>query len=189
MKKSLIPFEQFKIMRWKNGAGVTAEIAIEPADAKLDDEDFEWRLSSARIEGENTFSKFPGYDRLLTVLSGPGLLLNSEELGPFEMYSFPGEEIIECSLIEGPVEDLGIIFKRSRYRCSMKILIVENSKSLKVEGGVQFFMPLAQEVQIFGETLQAPDFLRIDDAQDIEISSQGTTAHLIWISIHPTLSH
>ena len=72
MKKTLITRKQFKVMPWKNGAGTTAEIAIEPAGADFREGKFAWRLSSARIEDENQFSQFPGYDRILTVLSGEG---------------------------------------------------------------------------------------------------------------------
>lgn len=34
---------------WKNGKGVTLELAIAPTDADLSN--FEWRISSARVEG------------------------------------------------------------------------------------------------------------------------------------------
>ena len=97
MKKTLITRQQFKIMPWKNGAGTTAEIDISPVGSSLQAADFDWRISSARIEDESRFSKFPGYDRILTVLSGAGLLLNSQELGPFEgahLSSVPGFELV-----------------------------------------------------------------------------------------------
>ena len=50
-------------MPWKNGGGETAEIAVSPPGAALDD--FDWRLSMARVETDGPFSAFPGIDRTL----------------------------------------------------------------------------------------------------------------------------
>ena len=60
---------------WKNGKGATLELAIAPPGAGLDD--FDWRISSARVEGAGPFSHFPGIDRSLGLLSGAGLRLRT----------------------------------------------------------------------------------------------------------------
>ena len=62
-------------MPWKNGGGVTTEIAVFPANAGL--EDFEWRLSMATVASDGPFSLFAGIDRTLAVLEGEGLVLAS----------------------------------------------------------------------------------------------------------------
>lgn len=103
-------------MRWKNGLGLTAEIAIEPANAIFPQDDFLWRLSSAKVQAQNNFSQFPGYDRILMVIQGHGLLLNQAVLVPLVPYSFRGEELINCDLIDGEVVDLGVIYKRDQVR-------------------------------------------------------------------------
>ncbi len=53
---------------WKNGGGVTEEIAVYPSDAGFDD--FAWRISMARVGQGGPFSRFPGVDRTLAVLEG-----------------------------------------------------------------------------------------------------------------------
>lgn len=183
MKKKLITKEHFTISPWKNGAGVTAEIAIDPPGSKFIDGTFNWRISSARIESETPFSQFNGYDRLLTVLSGDGLLLNSEELGPFEIFAFSGEERFECSLIDSPVEDLGIIFKRSNYQCKMQILDLAENTTVSLKEGVHFFMSLSPEVIVENIALEPPNFLQIEDYQEVKITASQFPAHLLWISI------
>lgn len=183
MEKTLITREQFKLMPWKNGSGVTAEIAIDPAGADFKENDFNWRLSSARIEDENRFSQFPGYDRVLTVLSGQGLILNSQELGPFEIFEFEGEDQIDCSLIENPVEDLGVIFKRDKYSCEFRIIDVSAPMFLNLGAGTHFFLSLSQQANVSGTELQPPNFLKIEDAQGIEITAQKYPVHLLKISI------
>lgn len=165
MTKTLITRDKFKISPWKNGAGLTAEIAIWPDGTDFRKGEFKWRLSSARVEDENDFSSFPGYSRILTILSGEGLLLNGQELMPFEIFEFEGEEKIQCTPINGPVEDLGVIFLRGQYRCSMRLLNVSEPQEQILEEGVHFFLPLAAEMDIAEIEFSAPDFLRIDCAR------------------------
>ncbi len=183
MKKTLITREQFKIMPWKNGAGVTAEIDIEPSGSDFLEGQFNWRLSSAHIQDENIFSQFPGYNRILTVLSGQGLLLNDQEIGPFEFFEFEGEDKISCALLENPVEDLNLIFKRGKYQSSMQILNVTAPMYLKLEQGTHFFLSLAAPVNVAGTNLQAPDFLKIEGEGGIEITAETFPAYVLRIEI------
>ena len=41
---------------WKNGGGVTREVAAHPAGASL--EDFDWRVSTAEVRAAGPFSGF-----------------------------------------------------------------------------------------------------------------------------------
>ena len=67
--------ENYRRMRWKNGGGETAEIAVFPEGAGLDE--FDWRISMARVEAGGPFSRFPGVDRTLSILEGEGMVLES----------------------------------------------------------------------------------------------------------------
>jgi len=183
MKKTLITQDQFKIMPWKNGAGVTAQIAIQPADAHLAENNFDWRLSSARIEDTNPFSKFPGYDRLLTVLSGDGLILNTKELAPLNVFFFAGEEDIKCELIDAPVEDLGIIYRRDKYSASIQILQVKESEKIQLGSGVHFLMSLGEPLIIDETLLKARNFLKIEEAETIHAKSESYPCHLLKVSV------
>lgn len=183
VKTTLIKKEQFKISTWKNGAGVTAEIDIQPPGSDFQEGQYDWRLSSARIEEDSRFSPFPGYDRILTVLSGQGLLLNSQELGPFEVFEFEGEDQIDCAPIENAVEDLGVIFKRGQYQCSMQILNVTAPMYLKLGAGTHFFLPLSLPAHVAGVDLQAPNFLKVEEASGIEITAPVYPAPLLRIGI------
>ncbi|HWV09358.1 MAG TPA: HutD family protein, partial [Pseudomonas sp.] len=71
MSQRLIDLATTPCTPWKNGGGETRELAIEPAGAALDE--FEWRISSARVTAPGGFSSFPGIDRSLAILNGDGL--------------------------------------------------------------------------------------------------------------------
>jgi len=53
---------------WKNGGGVTRDVAVFPAGA--DDKSFLWRASVATIAAAGPFSRFPEIDRALMLLDG-----------------------------------------------------------------------------------------------------------------------
>ena len=58
---TLLTTDHYGAMPWKNGLGVTAQIAIHPPGATL--ADFTWRISSAEVRGSNPFSNFAGTPR------------------------------------------------------------------------------------------------------------------------------
>jgi environmental stress-induced protein Ves len=117
----------YRVMPWKDGGGSTTEIAIEPAGASLSDP-FLWRVSSASVTGSGPFSHFPGRARLLTLLDGPGLILDIEGQGrqrlkhPGQVVAFPGDAAVRATLIQGPCVDFGIISDPSRVKATVQWL-------------------------------------------------------------------
>lgn len=107
---------EYRRMRWKNGQGETAEIAVAPAGAAL--ERFDWRISMARIEAPGPFSGFAGIDRTLTVLSGEGLRLQLDGCSALELtprsapFSFAGDARASATLLGGTVTDLNVMTRR-----------------------------------------------------------------------------
>ena len=59
---------------WRNGGGVTWQIAAGPDGADV--ARFDWRLSMAEVAADGPFSAFAGIDRTLTLLQGAGLELD-----------------------------------------------------------------------------------------------------------------
>ena len=61
----------FTTAPWKNGGGVTHEIAKSEEDGA-----WLWRLSIAEVATDGPFSAFLGLSRILTVIEGEGLQLH-----------------------------------------------------------------------------------------------------------------
>lgn len=75
--------------------GTTTQIYIYPENASYPQRDFAWRLSTAKVElEESSFTRLEGYDRLLMVLEGELKLVHKEhhsiQLSRFEQDSFKG---------------------------------------------------------------------------------------------------
>ena len=66
----LIQYASLRPTPWKNGGGVTTELAMSPPGAGLDN--FDWRVSLASIAEDGPFSQFPGVDRTLVMVAGDG---------------------------------------------------------------------------------------------------------------------
>jgi environmental stress-induced protein Ves len=131
---------EFREMPWKNGLGVTREMYIFPEAALLERNDFLWRLSSAVVSAGGPFSAFPGYDRILFLLSGDGmdLQVNGEELvlaDPLSSISFRGEDTVVCALRGGTVTDFNIFFRRDRVSCGCRRIIPRPEEYMSIPEG------------------------------------------------------
>ncbi len=113
-------------MPWKNGLGVTEEIAIEPEGASMADP-FLWRLSSAVVRADGPFSLFPGYDRTLIVVDGDGMALDVDgrattldALG--DPFVFPGDVPVTGTLRGGPIRDFNVMALRARVSARTRVV-------------------------------------------------------------------
>jgi hypothetical protein len=97
--------------RWRNGGGVTREVAR--ADSGRPGLEFDWRISIADVEADGPFSTFPGCRRIITVIRGAGMELTVDGrpvmVAPYRPYAFDGSARTECRLVDGPVMDVNVI--------------------------------------------------------------------------------
>lgn len=89
---------------WKNGRGLTVELWRLERDGQL-----LARLSRASVVEDGPFSVFPGIDRNLTVLSGPGFRLTGDghdlRCKPLVPVAFPGDLALKASETNGQQSD------------------------------------------------------------------------------------
>lgn len=113
----LIPYAGLEATPWKNGGGSTTEIAIAPPGSGFDG--FDWRISLATIGIDGPFSVFPGIDRTLALVDGPGVTLEvdgedkvmlCEEEPVFE---FRGEQAVVAAVNGGPTTDFNVMTRRA----------------------------------------------------------------------------
>ncbi|MGF6610273.1 environmental stress-induced protein Ves [Paraburkholderia sp. WSM4175] len=110
---------------WKNGGGVTREVAAFPSHGggqHAASADFVWRVSVAEVAQAGPFSRFDGVDRTLVLLSGAGMLL--DELGdagvasthvlrqPLDIARFDGATRIDARLVDGATRDFNLMVRR-----------------------------------------------------------------------------
>ena len=104
---------------WKNGGGVTREIAVSPEGAGTDD--FDWRISLADVGADGPFSALPRRgpdpDRRRGRGDGPHGRRTAHtgrraSTGP---YRFPGDVETDGRLVDGrPVVNFNVMHRRGR---------------------------------------------------------------------------
>jgi len=101
---------------WKNGGGITREVAIWPPDSKF--LNFDWRISIAEVREPGPFSAFEGIDRTMAILRGrlelrlPDRVLTLDSAS--DPFAFAGDVPCEGIPLGGPVTDLNVMVRRGR---------------------------------------------------------------------------
>jgi uncharacterized protein len=127
---------------WKNGLGTTKELVTWPRGAGMDD--FVWRVSIAHITKDCSFSSFPGIDRVITLLSGAGVVLQSRDRmlhhvldEPLHPFAFSGDTALHATLIKGDCFDFNLMTLASA--CTGRVDMVQakdKSFNLKAQHGL-----------------------------------------------------
>jgi len=122
----IIPPEQFRKIPWKNGKGETTELAISNGGTL---ENFDWRLSMARVVEDGEFSDFTGYLRNLVLISGNGIELrydnsNNDRLEKLLAFAtFDGGCKTIGILKSGSITDFNLICKAEKYKVILNTYI------------------------------------------------------------------
>lgn len=131
----------YRCMPWRNGGGTTTEILVAPPNIDPARERFDYRVSIADVAGSGPFSRFPGYDRHIMLLSGAGMTLDCGEHGridlevPFVPRFFSGDWDVHGSLRAGPVRDFNLIADRARVSASLDVRLLDAPETLAFAAG------------------------------------------------------
>ncbi len=113
---------------WKNGGGVTHEIARSDKDG-----DAEWRISLATIDRDGPFSDFSGYDRTIVPLDGSGFELSFDDGSAVVLdrrcvpFRFEGEKNVFCRLLDGRSRDLNAMTLRAHWQHDVAALALSHA--------------------------------------------------------------
>ena len=118
---------QLHASTWKNGGGVTREIACHPPSANM--QDFDWRISIAHIARDGDFSVFAGVDRVITLLEGGGVHLSSADGSvlhaldtPLQPFAFSGDAAVHGRLLNGDCHDFNVMTRRGVCQAEVRVL-------------------------------------------------------------------
>ena len=141
---------------WKNGGGLTREVAVHPCGSGLGD--FDWRISIAEIAAAGPFSVFPGIERRMAILSGR-LALMIDGRAPLTLVAespaveFPGDAAAFAEPERGPVTDLNVMTRRARCRAELTRHDVRRPTPLEPrDGATLVLVALTGQVLLFRDT-------------------------------------
>ncbi|UEL28251.1 HutD family protein [Pseudarthrobacter sp. L1SW] len=129
----IIRFADRKPQPWRNGGGVTTQIAGHPDAASLQDGGWDWRVSIAEVTKAGDFSPFPGMERVLTVVEGELLLLtvdgSEHPLEKYRAFRFPGGAATSCALPTGDVTNLNVITRAGSFKGFTSIIEISRKRA------------------------------------------------------------
>ena len=126
----------YRRVRWKNGLGWTTELAAQPAQGA-----FDWRVSIAEVDADCEFSRFPGIDRSILVLTGEGMELQIGATAAFPLraggdaYTFSGDLPVQARLLGGPTRDFNVMTRRGRFEHDLSTRMLGEPLLLDCQAG------------------------------------------------------
>ncbi|PWW00500.1 hypothetical protein DFR52_103707 [Hoeflea marina] len=119
---------------WRNGGGVTRDIASVHEDGAL-----VWRVSMADVDSDGAFSDFSGLMRILTVIDGAGmdLLTPAGTLValPGVPVLFDGGMAVSSVLRDGALRDFNLFFAPDRFGGSVVAIAGPGQRFVAAGGG------------------------------------------------------
>lgn len=124
MAISVIRHDDHQLVPWKNGLGMTREVA----NAHDSEGRMLWRISLATVDRDGPFSDFTGYRRIIMLLEGKGMTLDFGEHGravmdrPFVPVPFDGGWATSATLHDGPTRDLNVVTSAGKANGAVAVL-------------------------------------------------------------------
>lgn len=174
----LLP-ESFRSKPWKNGGGVTFDIAdaCAPGADPAGWEGMIWRLGRTAIVQPGPFSDLTGYERLQAVIVGSGLVLDGADgeidlRRPFRPVRYDGGIPLVSRLENGPVEVLNLMVDRAL--CTADMVVPVAGQEIALSRGIHIlYAPdaaVAGRCGLKGFTIPAGHALRIDADADVVLT-------------------
>ncbi len=179
-----IDLDQVAPAPWRNGGGVTRELARWPRA-----EAWHWRMSVAEVAADGPFSRFEGVSRWFAVLSGAGLRLDVEgqphdlQVGS-DPLCFDGAQAVSCRLVDGPTQDFNLMVRKGAARARM----------FRVKGARQLTLPTTLTMAVYvvegaatlkldGEILELPPRALAWRRLEADASMRLAAQHALWMEI------
>lgn len=162
----------FLISDWSGGT--TTQLFIFPEGTTLAGRDFDWRISSAVIQTEESdFTPFDGYERILIPLKGklemehqtPNGVIR-QNVNQFELARFSGSWPTKG---KGKLTDFNLIF-RPNYHPKVQISYFKEETQMSLEETTMVLYLLTGSVAINDQLIQAPVLILNNEHQKIEIT-------------------
>ncbi|TSE17773.1 HutD family protein [Arthrobacter sp. KBS0703] len=156
----IIRFADLRPQPWRNGGGVTRELASHPLAASAQDGVWDWRVSIADVSKAGDFSAFPGMERVLTVIDGELLLLTVDggehPLEKYRPFRFSGEAATSSALPTGDIRDLNVITRTGAFKGYTSIVELSKKRAHPVFEGQLGILLQGQATVAVADTAAEP---------------------------------
>lgn len=177
----IIPQSQFKEGRWRNGQGVSWEIA---SHKEVGAADFSWRFAKARIDNDVPFSIYPGMDRIFMMLEGGGMDLEFEGgkvlqvHEKFVLHEFSCDVPLVCKLRGGPSMDLNLFTARGEWRAECEVVVLDGTLQFNFQNQITIIYALEGRCTVAGHALAVGDAVFIEGKARMECGGENAKLYI-----------
>ena len=161
----------YREMPWANGKGSTVEMLRAEESGRL-----KWRLSRASVVENGDFSIFPGVERNLTVITGPGFDLVGAALQlkakPLIPVAFAGDTPIRAENVTAPSDDFNVMTARGLPRPEVAVITGE----AQLRGGDMLAVYALADGSVNGKSMAAGDLILT--AEPLTVAGRMITVRL-----------
>jgi len=134
----IIRYAELKPQPWRNGVGVTRELASHSetapaADVTVQDGAWDWRVDIAEVSKAGDFANVPGTDRVLTVIDGELLLLKVDAaehpLEKYRPFRFSGDADASGALPTGDIRALFVVTRNGAFKGCTSIIELSKKRA------------------------------------------------------------
>lgn len=177
---------------WKNGLGMTKELVTWPPGSTMDD--FDWRASIAHIAKDCSFSSFPGINRVITLLTGSGIVMKTDDGAvcqtldqPLKPFSFSGDLPIHVELIGGGCRDFNLMTRGNT--CNGRVDVVRD-ETVNFSDPQGLFLVTEGQWKYDDQLMESGDGLCWHQFSDKPkaLIPNSTKASILLVSIQPSCS-
>ncbi|MBK7003876.1 MAG: HutD family protein [Burkholderiales bacterium] len=178
---------------WRNGGGVTRELAVWPPQGE-----WAWRMSVAEVDRSGPFSRFEGMERWLAVLQGKGVQLDVG-VGPRALqpgpnvrtltaadapFYFDGEANTYCHLRDGPSQDFNLMVRKSAQPSRMVRVLDHYSSTVDAPKVVAVYaIGAGANVEFNQEKVYVPPATLLWRSVSKKATVRMSGAQALWIEI------
>jgi uncharacterized protein len=185
----ILRFETYRETPWKNGGGVTHEIARADGEGEP-----EWRVSLATIDRDGPFSDFTGFDRTIVPLDGAGFELSFDDGSAVVLdtrcvpFCFAGEKKVRCRLLDGRSRDLNAMALRARWQHEVTALELSRVPvTFDAPAGSFVFFAGAASAACANETFDVRDRDTLVCDEPVRLELRAASIESFALPIHFTL--
>jgi environmental stress-induced protein Ves len=176
---------------WKNGGGLTREVAVHPPASTL--ANFAWRVSLAEVRAGGPFSTFTGIDRQMAVLSGRLQLSIAGRktltlCADSDPVAFAGELPVSSEPLQSPVLDLNVMTRRAAFAARLRRCRARSTATVGLEADSTLLLalaPLTLHAPCLHETLGSLDAVHLSRERHtrVEVPIEGAALDFWLIEI------
>ncbi len=164
--------KSYKTTNWSGGK--TTEMFIHPINSSYVDRNFDFRISSATVEVEESdFTDLTGFHRLLTIIDGRlELTVNDKSTFVLEQdtpFWFSGSDQV-CS--RGIVRDFNVIYS-GNYEVQWRLITEDEVSRISLkQGDFLFYFLVKGKAEINNQSLQENQLVYLNLVEEYEIENQ-----------------